>query len=387
MSNVTITIHPEMLQWARERRGYAIEEAARRLDVSSERLQRFEAGDEPLTPAKIRQAAHLYKISPAAFFLPEVPSQGFVPPRDFRTQNSSGTEQFSPKLREEIERVRSQQEILRELAELGSFSPPRVEFPLISELSDERAAAELRRWLAVDTGHFAARDDRSMLRHWITVVERRGIFVGQVSGIKVSEMRGYCLPDPSFPFIVLNGSDAVSGRLFTLAHELVHLSFGEESLCNDDAQSESGLESRCNAIAAALLMPKAEILEHEVVTAMSGTTTGWAIHQLELIGKNFGTSPEAVARRLMSLRRMDSADYRRIRAALQRRTTSAESTSSSGGPDRDVMLLRNLGSEYVRRVINARNQRLISHASVAIYLFSKLKWAEQMAVKLGLPYQ
>lgn len=71
---------------------------------------------------------------------------------------------------------------------------------------------------------------------------------------------------------------------------------------------------------------------------------------------------------------------------LQRGPTDQDQ-AAAGGPSRDVLLLRNLGTAYVRRVIVARNQGLITDAAVAALTFAKVRWAEEMAARLGLPYE
>lgn len=384
VARTQLDIHPEIFAWARQRRGFNVAEAAKKLNMSVDRLVQLETGTERPSPAKLREAALLYRVSPAIFFLSEVPDVGFVPPQDFRTVGSGEIPGFSPDLREEIDRVRAQQAVLRDLARLGSFEPRPIEPPDLRSNDVELIAQNLRTWLRIEDFLLSERSKPMViLGAWIDAVEHRGVYVSQVSGIPVAEMRGFCLPDPHFPMIVINGADSPAGRLFTLLHELIHVLSGEEGICNNPLTLRTS-ESRCNSIAAAMLMPRRDVLDHQLVK-MSNQSSVWSIRDLDTVAKEFGSSAEAVVRRLLTLERTTEAQYRRIRKLLYQRWTASQRPSGNG-PDHDALLLRNLGREYVRRVISARNQRLITHATVASFIFAKVRWARAMADRLELPY-
>lgn len=90
-----------------------------------------------------------------------------------------------------------------------------------------------------------------------TKIESIGIIV-LVSGIvgnnthlplDVKEFRGFVLKDEYAPTIFINGADALTARLFTLAHEFCHILIGEEGI-------GSKSESFCNSFAAKFLVPQ-----------------------------------------------------------------------------------------------------------------------------------
>ena len=76
-------IKPVLLVWARKSAGMSLEDAAKKLQTSTENLKAWENG-EKLTTKQLRRAAQAYKQSFAAFYLDEAPDF-FVPPvRDYR---------------------------------------------------------------------------------------------------------------------------------------------------------------------------------------------------------------------------------------------------------------------------------------------------------------
>jgi transcriptional regulator with XRE-family HTH domain len=66
-------IKPEVLRWARESIGYALEDAAGKIGVSPEKLALAEKGKQLLTIRQAEKAAHAYERPFAALFLPDAP--------------------------------------------------------------------------------------------------------------------------------------------------------------------------------------------------------------------------------------------------------------------------------------------------------------------------
>src|SRR5205814_551561 len=110
----------------------------------------------------------------------------------------------------------------------------------------------VRGWLGIDKVLRRLTDKNQMLSAWIEAIESKGILVAQMSRVPVEEVRGFCIAQHPFPMIVLNGGDSQSARLFTLAHELIHVFNHQDSVCNDP-YADSSTESYCNAVAAAVL--------------------------------------------------------------------------------------------------------------------------------------
>jgi Zn-dependent peptidase ImmA (M78 family) len=383
MVKTHIPIQHEVLVWARQRRGYDIETAAGKLDLKTDQLRALESGGSSPTPAQIRHAADVYLVSPAVFFLPEAPSEGFEAPRDFRTIDSSGQRAFSPALRKEIERVRAQRTVLTELLSDGLIDETPIDFVVSPQAGVESTAAQLRAWLGIEEQLHRVSSPDKILQTWIAAIEKRGILVAQVSRIPTSEMRGLCIAQRPFPMIVLNGGDGAAPRLFSLVHELTHALLREDSVCNDPT-ADGNTEAFCNALAAAVIIPRESLLARPPVAA-APIDKAWSLDDLGELAKPFGVSREAMLRRLLTLKKTTPEHYKRTRALLNESYRLPAKAKQSGGPPTAVLLLRNLGETYVRSVITARNRGYITDSRLADYIFAKLQHAGGMAEQLGMP--
>lgn len=129
----------------------------------------------------------------------------------------------------------------------------------------------MRRALGLDGGWAADvrtwQDAVSELRRKIERLGVMAVINGVVGNnthrqLSVEEFRGFALTDPYAPLIFVNGADAKSAQMFTLAHELAHVWLGTEGLSGFPALLPGGsdVEDWCNSAAADLLVPAAELM-------------------------------------------------------------------------------------------------------------------------------
>jgi hypothetical protein len=159
---------------------------------------------------------------------------------------------------------RDQRDIALEIADLAQEPIPqtwRLPEPLPDD-DEELAAMARRNLIEVAPVRFpAGGDEFAYLGFWIAALEEAGVLVITSAGVKVNEMRGFSLHFDKLPVIVVNGSDFARGRLFSLLHEYAHLILHTDGVCDmapgRPTSADLRLEVRCNAIAAAILMPRA----------------------------------------------------------------------------------------------------------------------------------
>lgn len=377
-----VAVSPDVLLWARRSIGYDVPDAAKRLQLAPGRLVEFEEGASDPTISQLRKMARVYGRPLAAFFLHE-PPRDFDVMRDFR-RVSDDRRPWSPNLHKVFRRVEAQREIVIDLLE-DEGAPPVSLVPTLELGTDAEAAAHFaREALGLDLQtQMSWRGPYDALNGWISAVERLGVLVLQTSDVHTNEMRGFSIADGVAPAIVLNGSDAPRGRVFTVAHELGHLVIRQGGLCDlhDSTRSGSGdLEVYCNEFAASLLMPRAAFLSEPLVARSSGPDE-WTDDDLEQLSHRYGVSREAVLRRLVTVGRASMSHYVRRRAEFQEAYEQYESerraqAKREGRQSRRqvaTMTVRDLGKPYVRLVLDAYGRRSISASTLSDHLGVRLK--------------
>jgi Zn-dependent peptidase ImmA (M78 family) len=140
------------------------------------------------------------------------------------------------------------------------------------------------------------------------------------------EFRGFALADSIAPLIFVNGADTISARMFTLAHELVHIWIGQSALSDADVAGppQQQTERWCNQVAAELLVPlalfRAQLDRRATITP-----------ELDRLAKQFKVSTLVVLRRMQDAGLLVGeaywAEYRRELARL--RAIARDSTGGS----------------------------------------------------------
>ncbi|WP_370304747.1 ImmA/IrrE family metallo-endopeptidase [Sinimarinibacterium flocculans] len=298
-----VAVRPAMVQWARERAGLELGALAHRFA----KLAEWESGAAQPTFRQLEDFAKATHVPFGYLFLPEPPAEP-LPIPDFRTLRNQPRSGISPDLRDTIHAMRRRQDWLRE--ERSDSGVPPVEFVGSARLIDDAEAVgrEMRRTLGLDRDWAASArgwdEAVGRLRAAIEVLGVMAVINGIVGNnthrvLDVAEFRGFALSDPLAPLIFVNGADAKSAQMFTLAHELAHLWLGEigEGLSGFPGIFPDGgqVESFCDRAAAECLVPAAELqaIWPEVKREAS---------PFELLARHFKVSPIVIGRRAMDLR-------------------------------------------------------------------------------------
>ncbi len=305
-----IAVSPIVLRWARDRAGLAVAE----LEGKFPHLADWEAEEAKPTMKQLENFAKATRVPFGFLFLPE-PPQMRLPFADFRTLENRRPQGISPELMDTIQLMQRRQRWLREdriEADVETLS-----FIGSATTSDDPAAIgrEMRRVVGLDE-NWAQR-----VPNWTTAVgelrnaiESLGIMaiINGVVGnntrrkLDIDEFRGFALSDPYAPLIFVNGADAKSAQMFTLAHELAHLWLGDvgEGLSGyKGIQPDGGeVETFCDRAAAEFLVPEAEIRGAWPSVANSETP-------FEKLAGRFKVSPVVIGRRAMDLRLVDRDEF------------------------------------------------------------------------------
>ena len=134
--------------------------------------------------------------------------------------------------------------------------------------------------------------------------------------LQPQEFRGFVLIDAYAPVIFINAADAPAAQMFSLAHELAHIWYGQRAAF-DLAQLEPARntgEQACNRVAAEFLVPAEQLRR-------SWDSVKQHDNWLRLLARKFKVSELVVARRALDLGLIDRQTFLRFyRSCLQRWT-------------------------------------------------------------------
>ena len=233
-----VDVEPELYRWAVERSRVDPHELQRRFP----KLAEWQTGEASPTFKQLERFATATRSPFGYFFLPE-PPEDRLPVADFRTVTGAAQSGPSADLLDTLYAMQRRQDWLREVMVEAEADP--LAFAGSARLGDapEAVGREMRRALGFGDGW------ASQVRSWQDAVmelrraiERLGVMavINGVVGnnthrpLDVEEFRGFALADPYAPLIFVNGADAKSAQMFTLAHELAHIWLDMEGLSGFD---------------------------------------------------------------------------------------------------------------------------------------------------------
>jgi len=318
-----------MLRWACERSGRDMADLA----ASVPQLPTWVRGERQPTLKQLEKLAMATR-TPFGYLFLAAPPEERLPVPDFRTVWGASQASPSPDLLDTLYTMQRRQEWLRECLIESDVEP--LLFAGSARLTDGPASVgrEMRRALGLDDGwaagvstwQDAVRELRRAIEHVGVMAVINGVVGNNTSRkLSVEEFRGFALTDPYAPLIFVNGADAKSAQMFTLAHELAHIWLGTEGVSGFASLFPGGseVEDWCNAAAAELLVPSEEL------------TPRWqevkrGPRPFETLARAFKVSPVVAARRALDLDLVDRDAFRDFYKRYVKRDL-ATGASSTGG--------------------------------------------------------
>ncbi len=295
-----VPVPPKILRWACERAGYDVVSLAERLP----QLRAWVRRERQPTLKQLEKLAKLTHTPLGYLLLPEPPDER-LPVPDYRTVTGATGARPSPDLLDTLYTMQRRQMWLRESLVENEVEP--LAFVASARLGDEPSAVgrEIRRALGLDGGWAAEvrtwQDAVSELRRAIEQLGVMAVINGVVGNnthrrLSVEEFRGFALTDPYAPLIFVNGADAKSAQMFTLAHELAHIWLGREGLSGFETLLPGGtdVEDWCNRAAAELLAPERQLRAR-------WQAVRWEASPFQKLARTFKVSPVVAARRALDL--------------------------------------------------------------------------------------
>ena len=382
MSRAHVT--PQLMVWARRRRGLGVEEVAKKLNVKAEAVLDWEAGERQPTFRQAQKFAHVLHIPFGYLYLSEPPIEE-LPLPDFRIMPGEAPREPSPDLLDLLNDVLGKQQWYRdyrrsegieELPFVGRFKPTD---------SEEEVASDIRHVIDVDGARERAPSWEAFLRELTQNAEQLGIMVmrsGVVGNntsrpLDVREFRGLSVSDEVAPVIFINGRDFKGAQIFTFAHEMAHIWVGQGGVSNPDyglssEKQDSAVEQFCNRVAAETLVPGEDFRSR------------WEPGGLPLEAKLKGLSSHYKVSAMVILRQVHEheflpmAAYREAYSRLVEQAGKIERTGQSGGNFHYTLTARN-GTMFTEAVVSSATQGTLLSRDAADMLGVKVKTLPSIA--------
>ena len=350
MPRQRVPVKPELLRWARVRLGSSVEDLSGRF----KKLADWERGEAQPTFKQLEAFARATHVPFGYFFLPEPPEEQ-LPVPDLRTIDNQRPRRPSPDLLDTLYTMQRRQAWLRE--ELLECEAEPLEFVGSARITDdpESVGCEMRRMVGLGkrwakTVHTWQDATGELQRS----VEKLGI-IAVINGIvgnnthrklNVREFRGFAISDKHAPLVFVNGADAKSAQMFTLAHELAHIWLGKSALTDVDPTSSPSehIESWCDKAAAEFLVPERELKEY-------WSNISYDPSPFEKIAKHFKVSPIVAGRRAMDLDQVPRETFFKFYREYTQREQSL-ATATAGGDFYNNQNTR-VGKRFATQVILA----------------------------------
>ena len=319
-----VAVRPKILRWARERVGKDLEE----LQARFPRILEWETEEVRPTLKQLEKYAKATHTPFGYFFLEEPPEEKLPIPH-FRTQTTAAPQRPSPDLLETVQTMQRRQDWLRDT--LVHEGEPQIRFIGTARFNEPITAVASRirdtfgftpNWAQTLTTWTAALQTlRDALDAAGVLVVTNGV-VGNNTRRRLDpqEFRGFVLVDDYAPLVFVNGADAKTAQMFTLAHECAHLWFGQSAAFDlrELQPANDRIEIACNAVAAEFLVAETELRSQwEFARAQ--------VRPFDYLARHFKVSAIVAARRALDLALIPrNAFFERLLRVLPRSSCRSE---------------------------------------------------------------
>ena len=365
-----VKVNPKMLKWAREDAGYNYNNLPKSL---RDNFLKWESGEVLPTWNQLNELSEKYKRPSAFFFRKTPPKSDKIDFLEFRSKNKNI--ENSPELNLAIRDVLNKRNIFLELIEDMNY--PKVLFSknIFCSNSVKKFSLYIRNLLNVSLDDQKDRiyslnnckdyNHYNFINKWKEDFYNLGILVFEVPRIKLDEMRALCLYFDEYPIILLNGSDSVNGRIFSLFHELTHLLKRETAIC--DFTVNNTMETFCNNVAFEFLVPSYDLLSESIVKFHKDDFWDDAI--LSKLSHMYGVSREMILLKLLDLNKTSDKFYMDKKEWIKFKG----SNNSKGGGDVVLDSIKYNGKLYSKVLLNAYKNNVLS----------PIDFSEAIGLKLG----
>lgn len=348
-----ININPEILAWARKEAGLEIDDILPALEIDHPTYLLWERFGNNVPFSKIKALAKIFKRQTALFFLPSVPEK-FNRPIDNRNLREFHAK-LSPETLLSIRRAARYSELLNDL---NTSSYYHNIYKWISEFQEtfynpkRIDREEITYWVREKIGisideQVSAQGQSQIYKMWRAAFEEKlGIPTFQFK-MPTQEIQGFSLNDQVPYCIVVNNKHSITGKIFTLFHELGHLLKRQAGICFPEKVSDNQiLELESNAFAGMLLIPR------EIVKPLDSAD------DIFTFSNKLKVSSESYLRRLRGLNLIDDKRFFDLLAEIRERVK--EPSKAFGRTTNIEKAINSRGQHLFDSVIDAAVKNKIS---------------------------
>lgn len=350
-----IKVNPTVLKTLRESSGYTVEEIAKKIKSTANKVQEAEKGIASFTLTQIKKLADIYQRSLAAFFTDALPAMPAL--TDYRINREK---RLTPPVYVAERRAHY---IANKLAELTGQRSQIPDFP--ETLKPDESAREFRKYLKVTLLKFKKLEE--LLTYYKQVLEEQLLISIVELPLKAEDVRGFSV-SADISIIVLNEGDNPSIKLFSLFHEVYHLLKRTSGICSIEIEQKDGdIEASCNLFSAEFLVPLDDLKEECKKFSRLDEST------ISDLSKIYGVSKQVIMLRLLRLGYMRKERYEQFKREGEKKLKE----KTFGRRDWDKVYQNRVGNLVVRETTNAYRSGKISYSEVMDILNLKAKYTEK----------
>ena len=378
MSKVTrVPINPVILEWALRDLNLSIEEFAQKVKVKPGRVRQWISGDAEPTYKQLENIAYkVLKLPLASFFLAE-PPENLTIKRKFRSLPEYLLDLTSYKTRIAIKKADFYKSAFYELFGTNPVQEPIYKRLNITPAQDPTEAARIiRREFGISIElQKKFSNGYEAFNFYRDTLEQKGIYLFQ---LQLSGDRGFCLLDKEFPLIVVNSSDSINSKIFTLFHELIHILTESDDIYKEielSPYSESRNEIFCNRTASEILVPISELAER-----YSGLLRYWDEELIYKIAREYSVSKEVILLKIVSMGIVRESEYKRLKEKWDKEFQDGRKERKGGSYY--VNKISALGKSFINEVIDSYKSGRINEIQVSDYL--DMKFSNISKIETGI---
>lgn len=372
-----VDIELSVLKWLIDSSGWSNDEIAKRLNTSTQNIQKIVAGEKKPTFRQLQELSGIFKRPIAAFLLSK-PKAEKPKPKDYRLLPDK-VDKFDKKTLLVLRKTRRLQELSKELSRNIKYeTKTKLEKAKVTD-NPEKIAEKYRNIFELTLEKQRRFKTAYELFHYLRdLLEDMNIYVFQFS-MPVEDARGFVFVDDNPNVIVVNTKDNIEARLFSLMHEFGHILLGESVIDLPDVASSSKdrIELWCNTFSASFLLPKpvAKDIFIENKTVLTQRKT------LNYLSRKYKVSKAMLLLSMRKLNFIQKKDYDNILNQFKPDLKKEKATKGGGGVPSDRKTLSEVGNKFISLVANNYDREFITYTDALNYLSIKSKNFDKVLAK------